>query len=671
MQPDYHGEIKPIQRTMSYISFDKNQLINLGYSLKRELIRSNRAGAYASRTIIGCNTRKYHGLLIAPQPGIDNENHVLLSNLDETVIQHEASFNLGIHKYPGGIYRPGGHKYIRDFNTDPIPNNVYRVGGVVLRKEIVFSELNDRVMIRYTLDEANSPTRLRFTPFLAFRNVHRLMRANFDVNDKFSKVPNGIMMRLYNGYTPVYMQFSKKVEYTHVPDWYYNIEYQEEMERGYDYQEDLFVPGFFEVDIKKGESLVFCAGTTECKPASIKRAFTAEVSRRTPRDNFENCLKNSAEQFITRRDGKTWVVAGFPWFGRWGRDTFIALPGLTLTSGKEKLCKAVIDTMLADLKGPLFPNIGEGSDSAYNSVDAPLWFFWTLQQYATATGEGKSLWETYGRKMKMILNGYRKGTDFNIRMTESGLISAGGPGLALTWMDALVDGKPVTPRSGMAVEINALWYNAIMFSIELASLAGDENFIRSWKPVAEMIPATFRETFWDEKKGYLADCVSENGRDWTIRPNQIFAISLPYNVVDEDTGAAILDVVKKQLLTSRGLRTLSPTHPDYRGVYYGTQPERDRAYHQGTVWPWLFGHFAEAYLKVFGPGGIGFISGLYQGFEEVMTEAGIGSVSEVYDGDPPHLPGGAISQAWSVAELLRTHALLRKYEAGKPKRTKK
>ena len=646
---------------MSYIEFDKNQLINLGYSLKRELIRSNRAGAYACRTIIGCNTRKYHGLLVTPQPGIDNENHVLLSNMDEVVVQNDASFNLGIHKYPGGVYNPGGHKYIRDFNTEPIPNALYRVGGVLLRKELIFAESHDRIMIRYTLEDANSPTKLRFNPFLAFRNIHRLSKANFGINDKHRKVPNGISMRLYNGYTPLFMQFSKKVEYVHNPEWYYNIEYHEEMERGYDYQEDLFVPGFFEVDIKKGESIVFCAGTSEVTPAAIKRAFTAEVKKRTPRDNFENCLRNSAQQFIIKRDNKTWVVAGFPWFGRWGRDTFIALPGLTLANDDLKTCKAVIDAMVDDLKGPLFPNIGEGSDSAYNSVDAPLWFFWTLQQYAEYTGEKKTIWSTYGRKMKMILDGYRKGTDFDIHMQDSGLIWAGEQGHALTWMDAVVDGKPVTPRIGLAVEINALWYNAIRFSMELAEAAGDEKFIKKWKPVAGMIPASFISTFWDKERGYLADYVNGEGADWSVRPNQIIAASLPYRAIGEEICMGVIDVVQGELLTVRGIRTLSPKNIHYKGTYFGSQAERDRAYHQGTVWPWLFGHFAEAYLRIHGKEGVNYIKGLYNGFEPVMTEAGIGSVSEVYDGDPPHLPGGTISQAWSVSELLRTHALIKKY----------
>jgi predicted glycogen debranching enzyme len=317
--------------------------------------------------------------------------------------------------------------------------------------------------------------------------------------------------------------------------------------------------------------------------------------------------------------------------------------------------------MIADLNGPLFPNIGSGSQTAYNSVDAPLWFFWALQQYAEFTNSKSKVWKEYGKKMKLILEGFRQGTQFNIHMTENGLISAGEPGKALTWMDAVVHGKPVTPRIGMPVEINALWYNAICFSLEVAEKAKDTGFINQWKPIAEMIPASFVETFWNDEKGYLADYVDGKYKDWTVRPNMVFATSLPYSPLDDEKKEKVLDVLKKELLTSRGLRTLTPKHPGYKSIYSGNQATRDLAYHQGTVWPWLFGHFAEGYLKLYGKSGVDLIRGIYDGFEAVMTERGIGTISEIYDGDPPHAGRGAISQAWSVAELLRVGWLLKKY----------
>jgi len=646
---------------MSYINFDKNQLVNLEYSLSREILRSNRAGSYANSTIINCNTRKYHGLLVTPQPGIDNLNHVLLSSLDETVIQMDAEFNLGIHKYPGGIYNPKGHKYLRDFVIEPYPKMTYRVGGVILTKEMVFMTREDRMIIKYTLVDAHSPTLLRLRPFLAFRNIHSLSRENIFADKKFEKVPQGIRIRMYHGYTDLYMQVSKKNEYTHVPDWYYNIEYQEEMERGYDYQEDLYIPGFFEFEIRKGESVFFAAGTRELNPASMKRAFSAELDKRIPRNNFTNCLINAAQQFIIKKGKDTEVLAGFPWFGRSARSSFVSLPGLTLVNNDAATCKAVIDTMVAEMNGPFFPVTGYGSTANYESADTSLWFFWTLQQYAGVTGDKKAVWKEYGRKMKLILESYHDGTGFNIRMDTDGLITAGVHGKALTWMDAYSNGKPVTPRSGKTVEINALWYNAICFAMELAVESGDQAFYKKWKKIADRIPDSFTEMFWSPERHYMADYVDGAYKDWAVRPNMVIVASLPYSPVSEEIRKEVLSRVKQELLTPRGLRTLSPKSPVYKGSYFGTQAEREAAYHQGSASPWLLGHFVEGYLRIHGKSGLSLIRSLYEGFEAVMTEHGIGTISELYDGDPPHAGRGAISQASSVAELLRIGDLIKQF----------
>lgn len=647
---------------MSYIQFDKNQLINLEYSLSKELLRTNRSGSFSCTTIINCNTRKYHGLLIVPQPFIDGENHVLLSSIDETIVQREAEFNFGIHRYQGGHYSPKGHKYLRDLNFEPFPKLTFNVGGVIFSKEMLFSSNDNRIIIKYTLEDAHSPTTLKLRPYLAFRNIHSLSKANVSAETKYEPIKNGIKMQLYTGYSHLFMQVSKKPDYTHVPDWYYNIEYEQERLRGYDYLEDQLVPGFFEIPLKKGESVYFTAGLDEINPANLSKLYIAEAKRRTPRNNFENCLINSAEQFFAKNGKKTEIIAGYPWFGRWGRDTFISLPGLTLSIDNPQQCKAVIDTMTEELSGPLFPNIGSGFQANYNSVDAPLWFFWALQQYAEYTGDKVSVWKEYSNKLKMILNGYKNGTDFNIKMHDNFLIWSGEPGKALTWMDAIVDGKPVTPRIGYVVEINALWYNAIMFCLEIAQAANDIEFINEWQEIATQIPASFKSVFWSKQLGYLADYVHGDFKDYSVRPNQIFAASLPYNPLSIKIRQLIVDVVKRKLLTNKGLRTLSPKHPDYKGIYEGNQKERDLAYHQGTVWPWLLGHYAEAFLKIYQKSGISEIKALYKGFEEELTEAGIGTISEIYDGDPPHKAAGAISQAWSVAELLRINSLIKKYE---------
>lgn len=637
---------------MSYIHFDKTQLINLNYSLDREIIRTNRGGCYTSTTIIGCNTRKYHGLLVAPQPQIDEQLHVMLSTVHETVIQRGASFNLGISKFPGN-YSPRGHKYLEDFTSEPIPKLTYRVGGVVLQKEIILDTNRDRVMIRYTLLEAHSPTKIQIKPFLAFRGYHHLCKANDEVNKNFEKVPNGARFQLYPQYSPLYLQLSKKNIFEPKPDWYHNFEYIMERERGYEYQEDLFLPGHFEFDIEKGESVIFSAGLVEADPSTRQKAFEKEIARRVPRNNFENCLINSASQFIQKRDGKTHIIAGYPWFGWWGRDTFVAAPGLTLTRGDKDTFLAIMDTMVEDLHGPLFPNVGSGVMRNLASMDAPLWFFWSLQQYITFTGDKKTIKNRYLEKMKGIIDGYRLGTDFNIHMLENGLIYGGEEGLALTWMDAVNSDGPVTPRIGCPVEINALWYNALCFYHELT---GDEEI----KSIAERAKKTFHEIFWDEERGYLADYVDGFYKDWSIRPNMIFATSLPYSPLEESQMEAVLEIVRSKLLTNRGLRSLAPDDPGYKGYYHGNQFTRDQAYHNGTVWAWLLGHFVEGYLKLHGKSGKRFVERIIEGFDGVMTQYGVGTVAEIYDGDPPHRPKGAISQAWSIAELLRIMDLVKK-----------
>jgi len=647
---------------MSYINFDKLKLINLEYALGKELLRSNRAGSYSSTTIIGCNTRKYHGLLVTRQPNIDDDHHVLLSSIDETVIQHEASFNFGIHKYKGGHYSPRGHKYIRDFVTEPIPKILYRVGGVFLTKEMVFTHNADRIIIKYTLEDANSPTLLRLKPFLAFRNRHTLSKANHFVETRYEAVENGIKVRMYEGYSPLFIQVSRENEYVHVPDWFYNIEYQEEMERGYEYLEDLYAPGYLEFPIKKGESIYVSAGLEIVDPKILKGIFEEEINRRTPRDNFQNCLINSAHQFIVERENTTELFAGFPWFGRHGRDTFVALPGLCLIDGRLNHFKAVLKTMISQMQGPYFPEKGQGSHTIYNTADTSLWFFWTLQQLVAYTKDNKDIWKEYGPVMKTILTAYKSGNLQDINILPNGLIQTGSPEKALSWMDAYVDGKPLTPRNGLAVEINALWYNAICFALEMAKVAKDKDFVTEWQAMAESIPAAFANTFWDEKKAYLADVVSNGVQDWRVRPNQVIAIALPYSPLSEEKRKKVLDKAKSELVTPRGLRSLAPLDPDYRGLYIGNPAARDTAAYNGTVWPWLLSFYATAYLNIHDKSGLTHIKKLYNEFEPVMKEHGLGSISEVYDGDPPHFPGGATSMAWSVASLLSIKRLLDSYD---------
>lgn len=643
---------------MAYIQFDKLKLINLEYSLNKEMLRSNRGGSFASTSIIYCNTRKYHGLLITPQPLLDNENHVLLSTLDETIIQREAEFNLGIHKYSGSNYNPKGHKYIKDLSSEPIPMITYRVGGVILTKESLLTHEEHRTLIRYTLVEATSPTKLRFRPFMAFRNMHSLSKANLYVDHHYEPVENGASFRMYHGYTPLVMQFSKNVEYVHTPDWYYDIEYLEEMNRGYDFKEDLFVPGFFEIDIARGESIVVSAGIEELPPNTLIRRFNKETKARIPRSSFENCLINSAQQFLKKKGRKVELMAGYPWYDRRGRDVFMALPGLTLTLNDPKTCKLIIDNMLQELNHGLFPHLGYGHKARYNAPDASLWFFWALQQYAAYTKTKGSIWREYHKPMREILNTFRNSVHHFVNCHDNGLLYIKEFGVAHTWMDAYVEGKPVVPRYGYTVEANALWYNAVCFAIEVAELGNDTDFAETWKPIKTLIEESFKDMFYNKCRKYLADCADEGSTDWSLRPNQILAVSLPYSPLTEDQKADVVEMVRKELLTVRGLRTLSPQDKQYIGQYEGDTNARETAAFRGSVYPWLTGHYSRALLNVYGDEAIEKIKDLLAEFEEVMWEHGIGSVSELYDGDPPHRPNGAISMAVSVAELLYLSRLI-------------
>lgn len=642
---------------MSYIKFEKSQVVNLEYSLAREVIRTNRAGSYSSTTIVGCNTRKYHGLLICPVDEFGGERFVLLSALDITVVNNDKSFNTGIRKYKGDYFNPKGHKYIEDFNADNIPSRVYRVGGVMIKQERLLVHYEEQFLLRITVLEASEPMVLQLRPFLAFRNIHQLTHANLAANTKVDFIENGIRSKMYEGFPYLNMQFSAKAEFIPVPDWYLGVEYPEEQKRGYDFSEDLFTPGFFEIKAKEGDEIIFSASTKEEKTAGLKQKFAKTVTGKIQRDSFKNCLRNAAQQFVEKRGGKTLIIAGYPWFGAWGRDTFISLPGIALARHKLALYKEVLNTQVERMKNGLFPNMGEESNPAFNTVDAALWFFWAIQQYVEQGGT--DAWELYGEAAKSVLNAYKSGTSYNIHMRDNGLIYADAPGKSLTWMDAVVHGVPVTPRRGYDVEINALWYNAVCFSLEMARLNNDKKFIKEYEKLPELIKKSFLEIFWDPRLNTLADYVNDTeGVNLFVRPNMVIAVSMPYSMLDKDQMKSILDVADKELVTTRGLRTLSPRNKMYKGVYKGSQEERDNAYHQGTVWPWLFGPFCEGWLKVYGKQGVQKVKNLIFGLEAVMNEHGISTISEIYDGDPPHAPQGSISQAWSVGEVLRIMDLL-------------
>ncbi len=636
---------------MSYIAFDKEKLVNINFTKEREILRCSRSGSFATTTLCGLNTRKYHGLFIVPQDNLDGERHLLVSGINENIVVNDMDFHLSIHQYKGGVIDPKGNKYLQKFSADSVPVYDYRVGKFNFQKSMLFQHDADRLIIKYTFMDNADDVALQVEPLLAFRSIHQLTHANDKVHTDFLTVDNGVGFCMYDGYTPVYFQFSEPVQYEHHPDWYFNIEYEEELKRGYEGHEDLWRPGT--ITAKASEKYLYlCIGTEPMNPEEIAALYDAEAKRRTPRYNFASCLQNAAEQFIVKRNGRTDIIAGYPWFGRWGRDTFIALPGLTLPLKKYDVFEEVADSMVADLKEGLFPNIGTGNSASYNSVDAPLWFIRALQLYRECINKPKKVWTKYGEAIKNILTAYRDGTMNNIRMLDNGLIYAGGPGLALTWMDAIVDGRPVTPRTGCQVEINALWYNAIKFALDLARSNRDKAFLTDWEPVVADFPTVFKETFWSKDMGYLADYVDGSYKNFQVRPNMLIAASLPFAPISEKIRQLILKRVTEELLVDKGVRTLSPKDPEYKGHYKGNQAERDAAYHQGTVWPWLLFPYTDCLFKVHPESAPDVLNRILYRFDSCMTSYGLSTIAEITDGDPPQKPNGCISQAWSVAALL-------------------
>ncbi len=646
---------------MSYLKFERALMTNLEESLTRELLRTNRSGSYACSTIVDCNTRKYHGLLVVPVPELDDDNHVLLSSLDATVIQHGAEFNLGLHKYGNNVYSPNGHKYIRELDCGRVPTTFYRVGGVILKKEVVFQHFEDRILISYTLEDANSPTTLRFRPFLAFRSVRQFTHENTVASRDYTEVENGITTCMYPGYPNLYMQFSKRNKFVFSPSWYRGIEYPKEQERGYGSNEDLYVPGYFEMEIKKGESIVFAASTSACKTASLKRLFEKEVEERSPRDNFFHCLVNAAHQFhVNAGKDEFYILAGYPWFKCRARDMFIALPGLTLSIDEidcfERIMKTAEKGLYEFMDGkPLTVKIKE-----MDQPDVPLWAVWAIQQYDKHVGH-ELCFKKYGDLLRKIVLSIIDGKYPNLILKENGLLYTNGEKEPVTWMNSMSNGKPVVPRSGYIVEFNALWYNALKFCTLVTSENGLETDSIDLQKRSELCMSSFVSTFVNNC-GYLFDYVDGDKKDWSVRPNMIFAAALEYSPLNQEQKKNVIDICTRELLTPKGLRSLSPKSSGYRPMYIGAQSERDLAYHQGTAWPWLGGFYMEACLRLYKRTRLSFIERQMVGYEDEMTQHCLSTIPELFDGNPPFNGRGAISFAINVAEILRTLEMLEKYK---------
>ena len=644
---------------MSYLSFKKDQLINLEYSLAREFLGTNRGGGYCSSTLVFCNTRKYHGLLVVPIEKFRGKNYVMLSSLDETILQHGRDFNFGVHKYEG-TYEPRGHKYIVDISYEKAFTVTYQVGGVVLKKEILMMHNAPQVLIRYTLEDAHSATLLRLNPLLAFRDIHSLSKQNPVANTQVEEVDGGIRAKLYPEFPYLYMQLSKPANFGGAAYWNNNIYYTKEKERGYDFQEDLLSVGAFEVSLKKGESIVFSASLEEAKSKNLAKDFTKYLKERADRNSFEECLQYTASQFIIQKAGETRIKAGYHWYDSTTRDTFIALPGIALSGSTAKIFDEVLQSALKYCyNGRFARDISTHIVNPVFDADTSLWFFWTLQQYEKETTRTKKqIWKEYGETLKAILNTFKSREHKTMRMDDNGLIWSDDLSHPLTWFNAENNYGAIVPRNGYVVEVNALWYNAVCYTLELAKDAKDKTFLSEWGTMPETIAESFNQIFWIESEKYLADYANHTHQNTEVRPNQLLACALDYSPLTEKRQRKVLAIITQELLTPKGLRSLSPESPRYEGESVGNVFVRDKASFNGSVHPWFVGFYVEANLKLFGdtyiPDGKAFL----ENFEEEINTHGVGLISAIYDGNPPFNPRGCISNAKNVAEILRAQWLL-------------
>lgn len=644
---------------MSYLKFDKNLLINLEQSLRLEVLRTNQSGAYHCTTIVGANTRKQHGLLVIPVPEIDDNSHVLLSSLDETVIQHGAPFNLGLHRYSGGVYSPNGHKYIREYDCERVPTHTFRVGGVILKREKIFITNENRILIRYTLVDAHSKTTLQFRPFLAFRNANDLCVENQVASRDYKEVSNGISTCMYEGYPELFMQVNHKPKFVFDPHWYKGIEYIKDQERGIPYTEDLYVPGYFEVDMKKGDTIIFSAGVSEVNTRQLTKMYEDEIKTRTPRTSFYNCLKNSAKQFyMTNADGH-YMLAGYPWFKVRARDEFIALPGCTLSNHHRPDFEAIMDTAKEAFTRWMETGEPDKHLQGIDLPDVPLWAAWAIQRYSHDT-DVPTARERYGELVAQLIDFIVDGKHPNLQVDDNGLVRTDGTRQPMSWMDsARPDGTPLIPRTGYLVEFNALWYNALMFLLQM--YADDKQMqsrVERWQRISDAYAESFAPTFLNDY-GYLYDYVNGSYTDLSVRPNMVIAVGVDHTPLDRRQRKRILDFITRELLTPKGLRTLSPNSYGYNPWYVGNPDQREKAYYSGSARPWLMGFYCHAYVKVFGIGGLSFVNRMMIGFEDEMSQGAIGTLSELYDGNPPFIGRGAVSFAANVGEILRVLRLLK------------
>jgi len=647
------------------IRFGQDVCGNLEAALRREWLETNGLGGFASSTINGINTRRYHGLLVAAtKPPVGR--FVLLSKLEETLLVGDRSFDLSANRYPGVVH-PQGFRYLKQFRLDPFPVFTFEVEGLEIEKTVFMVQGESTTVIQYEIKDRGTflPDRiaLEIRPLIAFRDYHSTTHENGSLNSKVEVLAGVASVTPYAGLPTLYLAHDAK-QLEEGGGWYRNFEYDAERERGLDFVEDLFNPLVLHFDLSSSRKATVIASTNPRNAANAAQYRQSETSRRranvmrAPReDEFVKTLTAATDQFIVERGGQKTVIAGYHWFSDWGRDTMIALPGLTLPTNRYDVARSILRTFAQHVDRGMLPNRfpDAGETPEYNTVDATLWFFEAVRAYLAYTGDLDFVGNDLYSVLTDIVSWHVRGTRFGIKVDPSGLLSSGERGVQLTWMDAKVGDWVVTPRRGKPVEIQALWYNALCIMEDLAQHLDDEPARKRYGGMATLTKRSFNRLLWNEKDNYLYDVVNGGPPDASIRPNQIFAVSLPYTMLSPEKAGLVVRTVQQYLLTSYGLRSLAPNDPQYRGRYTGDPVSRDGAYHQGTVWPWLMGPFITAYIKVNRNSELARRQAetWLGAFKEHLSHAGLGHISEVCGGDAPHQPGGCIAQAWSVAELLR------------------
>jgi len=644
------------------IKIQQPDLEDIAQANRREWLETNGIGSFASSTVTGLNTRRYHGLLVAatkPPAG----RQVLLSKLEEVLIVGEKRFDLASNQYRGALH-PEGYKLLSEFRLDPFPIFVFEADGVRIEKNLFMVHGSNATVVQYRLLELPSSlsAKLELRPLIAFRDYHSTTHENVTLDRRFEEGAGFVKLSPYPGMTALFLSHNAD-SVAAEGHWYRNFVYDAERKRGLDFLEDLFNPLVLHFNLTKANGAAVVASLEPMDAGSASELRRLEIERREKiaaaapvNDEFVRSLALAADQFLVKRGADSTIIAGYPWFTDWGRDTMIALPGLTLYTGNTAAARSILLSFSRYVDQGMLPNRfpEQGEAPEYNTVDATLWYFEAIRAYVAATGDFDLVEKHLYPVLAGIIDWHIRGTRYNIRMMEDGLLNAGEPGVQLTWMDAKIGEWVVTPRIGKPVEIQALWFNALKIMEDYALRLKDSLNLNRYRAISGPLNATFNRLFWNEKELCLFDVV--NGvPDGSIRPNQILAVSLTHSMLAPERARAVVEVVERELLTPYGLRTLSPKDPNYHAHYGGDQASRDAAYHQGTVWPWLMGPFLTAYIKVNGNSAAARERAreLLRPLQAHLLDAGLGQISEVFDAEPPFKPGGCFAQAWSVGELLR------------------